>query len=214
MYDNKIAFYYRAENKAQNILNQLCVVGVDVQIGDDFTYDTETRYYFGLYEEVRGQCNLINPDPYSGDLENKFILKNFKPNFITPVAALVNPDAVRDQTDLKNSIPKTEIFRKEEMLQAELAKVKRELLFKDMFKEDLGDELKKTKAKASEIKKDAKELSEKLLKEQVKLEQDMKKISEAIEKQMYEEKEKEKFNLFSKERKILSKLKIVGGKDN
>ena len=64
MYDNKIAFYYRAENKAQNILNQLCVVGVDVQIGDDFTYDTETRYYFGLYEEVRGQCNLINPDPY------------------------------------------------------------------------------------------------------------------------------------------------------
>lgn len=194
MYDNKIAFYYRAENKAQNILNQLCVVGVDVQIGDDFTYDTETRYYFGLYEEVRGQCNLINPDPYITN-EEKFILKNFKPNFITPVAALVNPDAVRDQTYLQRSVPKTELFRKEEMLQAELAKVKRELLFKDMFKEDLGDELKKTKAEATKIKNTAKELSEKLLKERKRLEQDMKEISNAIEKQMYEETKSQLDNL-------------------
>jgi hypothetical protein len=51
MYDNKIAFYYRAENKENNILNQLCVVGVEVPVGPvEFTNDTETRYYFGLYE--------------------------------------------------------------------------------------------------------------------------------------------------------------------
>jgi hypothetical protein len=188
MYDNKIAFYYRAENKAQNILNQLCVVGVDVQIGDDFTYDTETRYFFGLYEEVRGQCNLINPDPYISN-EDKFILKNFKPNFITPVAALVNPEAVRDQTDLKKSIPKTELFRREEMLEAELARVKRQLLNKDKYSEDLGDVLKKTKAEASKIKNNAKILSDKLLVEQAQLQEDMKKISEFIKKQMYEEKQ-------------------------
>jgi len=194
MYDNKIAFYYRAENKAQNILNQLCVVGVDVQIGDDFTYDTETRYFFGLYEEVRGQCNLINPDPYISN-EDKFILKNFKPNFITPVAALVNPEAVRDQTDLKKSIPKTELFRREEMLEAELARVKRQLLNKDKYSEDLGDVLKKTKAEASKIKNNAKILSDKLLVEQAQLQEDMKKISEFIKKQMYEEKQKNKFSL-------------------
>ena len=200
MYDNKIAFYYRAENKAQNILNQLCVVGVDVQIGDDFTYDTETRYFFGLYEEVRGQCNLINPDPYISN-EDKFILKNFKPNFITPVAALVNPEAVRDQTDLKKSIPKTELFRREEMLEAELARVKRQLLNKDKYSEDLGDVLKKTKAEASEIKNKAKILSEKLLVEQAQLQEDMKKISEFIKQQNYNE------NKTTLE-KILDKAKI------
>ena len=218
MYDNKIAFYYRSENKAQNILNQLCVVGVDVQIGDDFTYDTETRYYFGLYEEVRGQCNLINPDPYSGELENKFILKNFKPNFITPVAALVNPDAVRDQTDLKKTIPQTELFRREEILEAELARVKRNLYYKDKYSDDLGDVLKKTKAEATKIKTEAKKLSEQLLKEQAQLQEDMKKISEAIAKEMYEEKEKQKLNLFKKLsdqiNKKETKFKIVGGKDN
>jgi len=219
MYDNKIAFYYRAEDKEQNILNQLCVVGVDVQIGDDFTYDTETRYYFGLYEEVRGQCNLINPDPYSGDMENKFILKNFKPNFITPVAALVNPDAVRDQTDLKKTIPQTELFRREERLEAELARVRRNLNYKDKYSEDIGDVLKKTKAEATKMKEEAKKLSEQLLKEQAKLQEDMKKISEAIAKQMYEEKEKQKLNLFSKisdkiNKDYRTKLKIVGGKKN
>jgi len=135
MYDNKIAFYYRAENKENNILNQLCVVGVEVPVGPvEFTNDTETRYYFGLYEEVRGQCNLINPDPYSGDLENKFILKNFTPEFITPVAALVNPDAVKDQTDLKKTIPQSALFRREEILAAELEKTKKLLLEKMQLK--------------------------------------------------------------------------------
>jgi len=208
MYDNKIAFYYRAENKAQNILNQLCVVGVDVQIGDDFTYDTETRYFFGLYEENQGESNLLNPDPFA---KEKYILKNFKPNFITPVAALVNPEAVRDQTDLKKAIPQTELFRTEEMLEAELARVKRQLLNKDKYSEDLGDVLKKTKAEASKIKNNAKILSDKLLVEQAQLQEDMKKISEFIKKQHYYENKTTLEKILDKAKiKPNPNLKVVG----
>ena len=218
MYDNKIAFYYRAENKENNILNQLCVVGVEVPVGPvEFSNDTETRYYFGLYEEVRGQCNLINPDPYSGDLENKFILKNFTPEFITPVAALVNPDAVKDQTDLKKTIPQSALFRREEMLAAELEKTRR--LLKNKYEEDLGDVLKNTKAQAQKIKHQAERQMQAVIEQEKKLREDMKKISDLIQKQMYEEKEKQKINLFQKIGEKINRdsrinLKIVGGKKN
>ena len=218
MYDNKIAFYYRAENKENNILNQLCVVGVEVPVGPvEFSNDTETRYYFGLYEEVRGQCNLINPDPYSGDLENKFILRNFTPEFITPVAALVNPDAVKDQTDLKKTIPQSALFRREEMLAAELEKTRR--LLKNKYEEDLGDVLKNTKAQAQKIKHQAEKQMQAVIEQEKKLREDMKKISDLIQKQMYEEKEKQKINLFQKIGEKINRdsrinLKIVGGKKN
>ena len=218
MYDNKIAFYYRAENKENNILNQLCVVGVEVPVGPvEFSNDTETRYYFGLYEEVRGQCNLINPDPYSGDLENKFILKNFTPEFITPVAALVNPDAVKDQTDLKKTIPQSALFRREEILAAELEKTRR--LLKNKYEEDLGDVVKATKEQARKIKHQAEKQMQVVLEQEKKLREDMKKISDLIQKQMYEEKEKQKINLFQKIGEKINRdsrvnLKIVGGKKN
>ena len=218
MYDNKIAFYYRAEDKENNILNQLCVVGVEVPVGPvEFTNDTETRYYFGLYEEVRGQCNLINPDPYSGDLKNKFILKNFTPEFIAPVAALVNPDAVKDQTDLKKTIPQSALFRREEILAAELEKTRR--LLKDKYQEDLGDVVKATKEQARKIKHQAEKQMQAVLEQEKKLREDMKKISDLIQKQMYEEQEKQKINLFQKIGEKINRdsrvnLKIVGGKKN
>jgi hypothetical protein len=214
MYDNKIVFYYRAENKEQNILNQLCVVGVDVEVGDPLSPDTETRYFFGLYEEMRGQCNLINPDPYIAN-EHKFILQNFTPKFIAPVAAVVNPDAVKDQTDLKKSIPKTELFRREEMLAAELEKTKKLLHAKDKYEEDLGDVVKATKAQAKKIKYQAELQMKTALEHEKKLREDMRKITEAIEKQMYEEKQKQKLNLFQKigekiNKDSRAKLKVVG----
>ena len=220
MYDNKIAFYYRAEDKENNILNQLCVVGVDVPVGPvDFTNDTETRYYFGLYEEVRGQCNLINPDPYSGELENKFILKNFEPQFITPVAALVNPDAVKDQTDLKKTIPQSALFRREEMLAAELEKTRRQLQLKNKHEEDLGDYLKVTREESKKIKAQAELQLQKAIEQEKKLRDDMKKISEAIEKQMYQEKKsilatsKSLFNKAVQGNERRTKLHIVGKKN-
>ena len=195
MYDNKIAFYYRAENKEDNILNQLCVVGVEAPVGPaEFTNDTETRYYFGLYEEVRGECNLINPDPYVDVYKNKFILKNFEPKFITPVAALVNPDAVKDQTDLKKTIPHSALFRKEEMLAAELEKTKRLLREKEKTELDYGNVIKETKAQAKKIAEETKNIHEEFVKKEKMLQEEIRKISEAIQKEAYERaKEKDKF---------------------
>ena len=198
MYDNKIAFYYRAENKENNILNQLCVVGVEVPVGPvEFTNDTETRYYFGLYEEVRGQCNLINPDPYSGDLENKFILKNFTPEFITPVAALVNPDAVKDQTDLKKTIPQSALFRREEILAAELEKTKKLLLAKDKYEEDLGDVVKATKEQARKIKAQAELQMQQVQKHEKKLREEIKKFLKLLKNKCIKKK-----NLFLLHQKV------------
>ncbi len=216
MYDNKIVFYYRAENKEQNILNQLCVVGAEMPaspFGDD---DTETRYYFGLYEETRGQCNLINPDPYIA-VEQKFILQNFTPRFIAPVAAVVNPDAVKDQTDLKKTIPQSALFRREEMLEAELEKTRRLLNNKNKHEEDIGDVLKVTREHARKIKHQAEKQMQEVAEQEKKLREDMKKISDLIQKQMYDEKEKQKINLFQKigekiNRDSRAKFKIVGGK--
>ena len=201
MYDNKIAFYYRAENKENNILNQLCVVGVEVPVGPvEFTNDTETRYYFGLYVDV---------------YKNKFILKNFTPEFITPVAALVNPDAVKDQTDLKKTIPQSALFRREEMLAAEIEKTKKLLLAKDKYEEDLGDVVKATKEQARKIKHQAELQMQTALEHEKKLREEMKKISEMIEQQMYSEKEMQKINLFQKigekiNKDSRAKLKVVG----
>ena len=217
MYDNKIAFYYRAENKENNILNQLCVVGVEVAFGPKEMNETQTEYYFGLYEEIRGECNLINPDPYSGGLENKFILRNFKPEFITPVAALVNPDAVKDQTDLKKTIPQSALFRREEMLAAELEKTKRLLAQKSKHEADIGDVLKITKANAEKITKQAIYAEKVMMEKERQLQLELRKVSQAIQKQLYEQQETAKIDLFQKiDEKISNdsrtKLKIVGGK--
>ena len=217
MYDNKIAFYYRAENKEQNILNQLCVVGVEVQASPFGLDDTETRYYFGLYEEVRGQCNLINPDPYANDQKNKMILQNFTPEFITPVAALVNPDAVKDQTDLKKTIPQSALFRKEEMLAAEIEKMKRELAQKYKKEHELDEVVKLTKANAKKLSDKAQLLEKIFMDKERKLQLELRQVSKAIQKQLYEQNETAKLNLFQKmdekiERNNRVKLKVIGGK--
>ena len=128
MYDNQVAFYYRATSKDDNCLNKLCIVGVDVPVGPpEFSEDTEDHYYFGLYENVRGESNLINPDPYVDVYKNKFILKNFTPKIIAPVVALVNPEAITDKTKMRGSIPSVALVREEERLQAEIAAHKKSI---------------------------------------------------------------------------------------
>ena len=53
-----------------------------------------------MYEEVRGQSNLVNPDPFVQG-EDKYILKNFEPTF-TPIF-LANPEmVVNPNTNEKN----------------------------------------------------------------------------------------------------------------
>ena len=84
---------------------------------DEDQYDE--HYYFGLYEEVRGQSNLVNPDPFVQG-EEKYILKNFEPTFIAPIVIMVNPEMVVDQTQMKNKIPRSELINKEEQLRMQL----------------------------------------------------------------------------------------------
>ena len=120
MYNNKVAFYYRATDKEQNIVNQLCVVGVETIIGpEDLSNDTEERFYFGLYEENQGESNLLNPDPFA-KADNKYILKDFTPIFVSPIILVLNPEAVVDQTKLKHSIPDEALVRKEEELKSQI----------------------------------------------------------------------------------------------
>mgnify|MGYP005816402421 CR=1 FL=1 len=125
MYDNQVAFYYRATSKDDNCLNKLCIMSVEVPVGPpELSEDTEDEYYFGLYENVRGKANLINPDPYVDVYKNKFILQDIKPKIIAPVIALVNPEAITDKTKMRGAIPPAALVREEERLQAEIATLK------------------------------------------------------------------------------------------
>ena len=126
MYNGMVAFYYRATSKDNNCHNKLCVVGVEVPVGPvEFTNDTETQYYFGLYENVKGQSNLLNPDPYHKQ-DNEYILKNFNPTTLAPIVSLVNPEVIQDRTDYKKAIPQSALIREEERLMAHVARLEAE----------------------------------------------------------------------------------------
>ena len=125
MYNGMVVFYYRATSKDDNCHNKLCVVGVEVPVGPiEFTNDTETHYYFGLYENAKGQSNLLNPDPYHKQ-DNEYILKNFNPTTLAPIVSLVNPEAITDKTKMRGAIPPAVLVREEERLQGEIAALKK-----------------------------------------------------------------------------------------
>ena len=106
MYHNQIAFYYRDNKTNLEINNKLCVVGAKVK---GFFDEELTYYYFGLYENVRGKHFLINPDPYTEDA-NKYILKNFNLEFISPIISTLDGKSIKDATKAQNLIPKSELM--------------------------------------------------------------------------------------------------------
>tara|TARA_B100001057_G_scaffold397830_1_gene408127 strand:- start:114 stop:1421 length:1308 start_codon:yes stop_codon:yes gene_type:complete len=101
MYHNQIVFYYKDNAAELDINNKLCIVGAKVK---GFLDEELTYYFFGLYENIRGKHNLLNPDPYIDDAE-KYMLKNFNLEFISPVVSTVDPKAVKDATDAKQFVP-------------------------------------------------------------------------------------------------------------
>jgi len=105
MYHNQIAFYYKDNASDLEINNKLCVVGAEVQ---GFFDEILTYYYFGLYENLRGKNNLINPDPFA-EGEDKYILKNFNLKFISPVISTIDPKSIIDATSKQTYIPKSEL---------------------------------------------------------------------------------------------------------
>ena len=207
MYNNKIAFYYRGTEKEQNILNQLCVVGLEALAGpEEFTDATEERFYFGLYEENQGESNLLNPDPFA---KEKYILKNFEPLFVSPIILVLNPDAVVDQTQLKNKIPAEATVRQEELLRSQMedlkAKYKKEVEHKAVAMEYAEHSAKAKKAAEQTLKK----ISE----EQEKATQELMNKIKEVQKQIENETMEAKKSLFSKATRapVDAALKIIHG---
>ena len=135
MYHNQVAFYYYKQGNDDAALNKLCIVGMKVYPNADFDPDFyETQYYFGVYENIRGVSNLVNPDPYVKE-KNKIILEDFTPTFVAPIVAMVNTDAVIDDTDKVQSIPQSE-WRKEESLRIEKAILQKRLNDQDISEKE------------------------------------------------------------------------------
>ena len=120
MFDQQVAFYYFSNAKDESCMNKLCVVGATVAPYAIDPDHKETNYYFGIYENDKGTSNLINADPFVKE-ENKYILKDFEPTFISPVAAIINPQSILDETSKQDNIPE-EVYQKEKLLHDELAK--------------------------------------------------------------------------------------------
>jgi len=211
MYNNKIAFYYRAAEKEQNILNQLCVVGVEALAGpEEFTDATEERFYFGLYEENHGESNLLNPDPFA---KEKYILKNFEPIFVSPIILVLNPDAVVDQTKLKNKIPAEATVRQEELLRSQMEDLKTKFR-KEIENKNEAMKYAEYSAKAKkDMERSLKKLEEEQEKQNDKLQQKIEEITKRIHDEMYQAKK----SLFYKKTPIestlhaMEKLKIITG---
>ena len=135
MYHNQVGFYYYKKGNDDGGLNKLCIVGTKHQPNPDLEPDYfETVYYFGVYENTRGVSNLVNPDPYVKE-KNKIILKNFKPTFVSAVVAMVNTDAVVDDTNKVQAIPQSE-WRKEESLRIERASLLKKLNEKEISEKE------------------------------------------------------------------------------
>ena len=190
MYHNQVAFYYFKKNNDDAALNKLCIVGRKIQPNPELDPDYyETEYYFGVYENIRGRSNLINPDPFVEE-PNKFILKNFQPTFVAPVVSIVNTDALVDDTNKVDSIPQTE-WRKEESLRLEKDHLARKLKEKEITEKEYT---KKTLDVTNAIKDYERQL-------QRKLELQIKNIEEE-QRELLFKKEKSIFNFKRKEKNI------------
>ena len=184
MYHNKVCFYYRATDKEPNVNNQLCIVGAEIDtLNTAFDEVREEHYFFGLYEESRGQSNLINPDPYVTDMEKKYILKNFEPTFIAPVISILNPDAITDDRVMRRAIPSSKLVRQEEILKAEIENLKIQLAEQSIQHENEKLNARYEKElliKRKEAEKEIKELMEKVEETTEKINQEIKQKKSGI----------------------------------
>ena len=181
MFHNQVAFYYYKKNNDEAALNKLCIVGREVYPNPEIDPDyKETEYYFGVYENIRGKCNLINPDPFVDNMEDKLILKNFRPTFISPVVAMINTDNLVDDTNKQGAIPPSE-YRMEEKLRRE--------------HQVLKEKLKKEQITADKYHKQADEIHQQIALFQRKLEENLAKETQGDVNEIIA---KDKFSFFGK----------------
>ena len=67
--------------------------------------ETKTNFYgffVGIYELYQGKHNLVNPDVFA---KNKYVFEDFKPHFISPIALIVDQEAVKDNTAALHKVP-------------------------------------------------------------------------------------------------------------
>ena len=184
MYHNQVAFYYYGTSNDKNSLNKLCVVGRNIQSNPELDPDQfETEYYFGVYENIRGKSNLINPDPFVENMEDKYILKNFRPTFIAPVVAMVNTDNLIDDTNKQGAIPPSE-FRMEEKWRRRT--------------QELKEQLKKELITAEKYQKQADEIHQQIALFHKKLEEQNFKALQGTQGEVNEIIAKDKFSFFGK----------------
>ena len=170
MYHNQIVFYYKDNAAELDINNKLCIVGAKVK---GFMDEELTYYYFGLYENVRGKHNLLNPDPYAED-NAKYILNNFNLEFISPVISTVDPKAVKDATTAQQYMP-TELTITQDKHEKEM------MMLQQKFELQIAKLEKEKKADLEKGKKLLKEYTE----AQKELDLQLQKISREIELQYY-----------------------------
>ena len=177
IFDQHVGFYYYSNTKDEACMNKLCVVGATVHpVAIDPDY-TETNYYLGLYENDKGTSNLINADPFVSE-KNKYILKDFEPDFISPVVCIINPQTIVDETAKQSVLPESE-YRKEEMLVSELHKVREQLKIAKQAAERAKQSVKQTE----ETQKEADRVQKEIIRTQAvanKIMQDVKDMQERL----------------------------------
>jgi len=116
MFNNQVAFYYKSREWSRAIPNRLCVMAVRVQM-EELGID-QTEYYFGIYEELKGKVNLVNPDP---NRPREYILQNCQPEWTAPIVAMINPglvkkskitsDIIKDHSSIQNKHVEDEKYK-------------------------------------------------------------------------------------------------------
>ena len=177
MFHNQVLFYYKDNAADLEINNKLCVVGIKYK---GFMDEELNHFYFGFYENYRGENNLLNPDPYAKE-KDKIILKNFDLDFISPIVASIDPKAVKDNTHAQKIVPEEVTITQQKHEQAMQ-------LLQQEFEKDIA-ELKK---KANMDFKKGQQILEEYNKAQQRLQANLQEVYKYIDDLHYKDKKAEK----------------------
>ena len=129
---NQIIFYRRSDDDAARN-GKLVIAGKQIDDLAEFGYEPY-RYYFGIYEVLRGgKTQIISADPFT-DEKNKIVAKGDF-SFVAPVQAIVAPSASRRDQDYYQLNRQAEKIFKIQRQQMELQQAKLEAQQKALDKQ-------------------------------------------------------------------------------
>lgn len=107
IYHNHIIFYYKGSD-TKNYHGKLVIIGKKF-VHEEFGID-EVRYFYGIYENVRGKINILNPDTFA---KQKVVIENVvDPLFVSPVVAIIDPIITKKSNRVKNAILRKDVQEK------------------------------------------------------------------------------------------------------